>query len=271
MKRTFDFSPAWPLRGGYPDEMTYALVGAASQRYSELMKAGGTTLLEFLTNLPDLHTRVTVSPQSEYFGTERLVDFVRVNSWMDPDRLLKSLCQEVDRFSAGAGPSDDLTCLMIRIGPNLLESIRGHREIELRSDLYELPLIRQLVSDMITAYFPQTDETDVYRLELAVNEAASNIMRHAYEGRTDGWIRLACETGSDWIRFHLYHSGIPQRADAFWKVEELEEPQEGGMGMYLITSCCDRVDVSTDALGRHCVSLLRRLPVTFWNSSSKSS
>lgn len=66
----------------YPDEMTYSLVGAASEvlgltpdqvlvafgehwvlktaseSYGPMMKAGGKTLREFLVNLPNFHTRV---------------------------------------------------------------------------------------------------------------------------------------------------------------------------------------------------------------------
>lgn len=69
---------------GYPDAMTYQLVGAASEvlglpadkvlnafgewwilqtareGYGELMEAGGRTLPEFLVNLPNFHTRVTM-------------------------------------------------------------------------------------------------------------------------------------------------------------------------------------------------------------------
>jgi Haem-NO-binding len=67
---------------GYPDEMTYALVGAASEvlglpaeqiliafgehwvlktaahSYGPMMKSGGKSLKEFLVNLPNFHTRV---------------------------------------------------------------------------------------------------------------------------------------------------------------------------------------------------------------------
>lgn len=69
---------------GYPDEVTYRLVGAASEilsvpaaeilrsfgvhwvlqtaskGYRELMDAGGTTLGEFLQNLPSFHSRISL-------------------------------------------------------------------------------------------------------------------------------------------------------------------------------------------------------------------
>ncbi len=69
---------------GYPDAMTYALVGAASEvlkmpasdvlesfgkhwilktaqnGYGDMMAAGGKTLREFLVNLPDFHSRVSM-------------------------------------------------------------------------------------------------------------------------------------------------------------------------------------------------------------------
>lgn len=69
---------------GYPDELTYKLVGAASEvlgapaedilvafgehwvlktaakSYGPMMKSGGATLKEFLVNLPNFHTRVAM-------------------------------------------------------------------------------------------------------------------------------------------------------------------------------------------------------------------
>ncbi len=69
---------------GYPDAMTYSLVGAASEvlqtpapvileafgkhwilrtaqeGYGDMMAAGGKTLREFLVNLPDFHSRVSM-------------------------------------------------------------------------------------------------------------------------------------------------------------------------------------------------------------------
>jgi hypothetical protein len=69
---------------GYPDELTYALVGAASEElaipapellrafgvhwvletarksYGPLLDAGGTSLREFLVNLPSLHARISL-------------------------------------------------------------------------------------------------------------------------------------------------------------------------------------------------------------------
>jgi hypothetical protein len=59
---------------GYPDEITYKLVGAASEvmgtphwvlktaakSYGPMMKSGGSTLKEFLGNLPNFHTRVAM-------------------------------------------------------------------------------------------------------------------------------------------------------------------------------------------------------------------
>ena len=46
------------------------------------------------------------------------------------------------------------------------------------------------------------------QLELAVTEAASNIMRHAYQGRTDQPIQLVAEAFSDRIVIRLFHHGV---------------------------------------------------------------
>ena len=51
------------------------------------------------------------------------------------------------------------------------------------------------------------DEEGLSQLELAVTEAASNIMRHAYHGRTDQRIQVIADAFADRIVVRLWHRG----------------------------------------------------------------
>ena len=53
------------------------------------------------------------------------------------------------------------------------------------------------------------DADRVAEFELAVNEAASNIMKHAYHGRADQWIHLEAEAFPGQVVIRLHHLGDP--------------------------------------------------------------
>ncbi len=200
------------------------------------------------------------SKDGELFGVDRLTEFFSSHAHLEIRAQVEGLKRKLAGFLGGVGPADDLTCVIARIGEPLKEIVRGQRSLEFSSDLNELPIIRQFVSDLLDSYFLDADEVESYSLTLAVNEAVSNIIRHGYQSRKDGWIYLDGRVGEDWIGFRLYHKGTPLQQQRLDQVLPINEPQEGGMGLFLITSYCDEVTVSSDPEGVHCFSMLRKMP-----------
>src|SRR5262245_37676974 len=84
------------------------------------------------------------------------------------------------------------------------------QEIQIRSDLTRLREVRTFVRQFC-ASMPGAglDQDDVGALELAVTEAASNIMKHAYHGDQDRSIRVEAEALPGKIRLRLLHQGDP--------------------------------------------------------------
>lgn len=193
------------------------------------------------------------SPGGELFGHARLLEVVRSQAGSSPAAVAGAVASAVEAFAAPDAPRDDLVCLVVRVGLSLREPLRGHREIELRSDPQDLPLLRSVVRGALEDWFPEADEVEVYRLELAVDEAAANVMRYAYGGRKDGWLQLSVDAGEDFLRCRIHHLGLAVDPQA------LGEAQEDGLGMFLLTACCDEVTCSTDDQGRHCLEMRRRL------------
>jgi sigma-B regulation protein RsbU (phosphoserine phosphatase) len=76
---------------------------------------------------------------------------------------------------------------------------------------------------------------------VAVDEACANIIRHAYGGRTDGDIRLACSVEDDRIEFTLTDRGRAPQDVARLQPRSVEEVRPGGLGMHLIRSVMDEV------------------------------
>jgi anti-sigma regulatory factor (Ser/Thr protein kinase) len=100
------------------------------------------------------------------------------------------------------------------------------------------------------------DEDSAGALELAVNEAASNIMKHAYHGRTDQWIHLEGEAFLGRTLIRLHHLGDPFDPSKA-QPPVFDGSRESGFGVYLIMQSTDGVRYYRDERGRNCIELLK--------------
>jgi len=191
----------------------------------------------------------------ELFGVERLAECVRLNRDLEPEALVEAIRKTVFAFSESDQLSDDLTCVPIKVGEWQLPL--GHAEIEIRSDLKELRRAREFVR-AVCRDLPGAplDADSVAALELAVNEAASNIMKHAYHGRADQWIHLEAEAFPDHVLIRLHHLGDPCDPSAV-PPPAFDGSRESGFGIYLITKSVDDVRYYRDERGRNCIALVK--------------
>jgi PAS domain S-box-containing protein len=195
-------------------------------------------------------------PAGELFGAARLAACVRRHGAREPEALVEAIRQAVCRFAASDQLTDDLTCVAIKVEAKQLPLAQA--ELELRSDLSELRRARAFVRDVCSALPGTPLAADrVAELELAVNEATSNIMKHAYHGRTDQRIHLEAETFPDQVVIRLRHIGDPCDLSGI-PAPALDGSQESGFGLYLIKQSVDDVRYYCDARGRNCIALVKR-------------
>jgi anti-sigma regulatory factor (Ser/Thr protein kinase) len=192
----------------------------------------------------------------ELFGAERLAACVRSHGARDPEALVEAIRQAVCTFTESDQLTDDLTCVAIKVEARQLPLARA--ELELRSDLAELRRARAFVR-AVCSELPGTSlaADRVTELELAVNEATSNIIKHAYHGRTDQRIHLEAETFPDQVVIRLHHIGDPCDPSSV-APPVLDGSQESGFGLYLIKQSVDDVRYYCDARGRNCIALVKR-------------
>jgi anti-sigma regulatory factor (Ser/Thr protein kinase) len=191
----------------------------------------------------------------EFFGLERLTEFIRMNACLEPAILVDAIRKAVLAFSDSPRLSDDLTSVAIRIEekPVLL----GREEIEIRSDLKELGRAREFVRGFCSHLPGQPlGDAGVSELELAMNEAASNIMKHAYHGRSDQWIGLEAEAFPGSVSVRLHHLGEPFDPSAV-APPALDGSRDSGFGAYIINKSVDRARYYRDERGRNCVALTK--------------
>jgi sigma-B regulation protein RsbU (phosphoserine phosphatase) len=193
----------------------------------------------------------------ELFGLDRLAECVRTHRELEPDALVDAVRSAAVAFAGSDRPADDLTCVAVKVGDVPLPLARA--ELEIRSDLADLGRTRAFVRDFCRV-LPEglLDDDDVAGLELAVNEAASNIMKHAYHGRADQRIELDANAFPDRVSIRLHYLG-DSFDPASVRPPALNGTRESGFGIYLITRTVDEVRYSRDERGRNCVALVKVL------------
>ena len=94
-------------------------------------------------------------------------------------------------------------------------------------------------------------------LVLGVDEACSNIIRHAYGPASAHPISLSCERNASGVCFRLRDFGAPVDPAQFNR-RPLEQVEPGGLGLYLIEHIFDEVVYNPQPLGTELV-LVKRL------------
>ncbi len=195
------------------------------------------------------------NPAGELFGADRLMACVRMNGDLAPDALVDAIRTAVVAFAGSDRLTDDLTCVAVEVGERRRPLARA--ELEIRSDLRDLSRAREFVRTFCrTLPGSPLDEDHVAELELAVNEAASNIMKHAYHGRTDQRIQLEAEAFPDHVAVRLHHLGDSFDPSAV-PPPSFDGSRESGFGVYLITKSVDDVRYSRDERGGNCIALVK--------------
>ena len=102
--------------------------------------------------------------------------------------------------------------------------------------------IREFVGDI--ARQGGFGDKDVYNIQLATDEAASNIIEHAYEGITDGVLDLSCGMDTAAITIILIDYGMPFDPSVIPMPDlkaDLSERKIGGLGIFLMRKLMDEV------------------------------
>lgn len=123
------------------------------------------------------------------------------------------------------------------------------QQLTVSSALQDLPLVINFVRQCCRA--AGLNEDSCFACELAADEACSNIMEHAYAGRSDGVIHVACWLAdqSFMLRFHDYgRSFDPARVQKPVLEGDLVSRPIGKLGMHIMRSLMDDVRYEFDAV-----------------------
>jgi serine/threonine-protein kinase RsbW len=106
------------------------------------------------------------------------------------------------------------------------------------------------------------DERGVSAVELAVDEACSNIIEHAYQGIEPGDIECTCDAQADSLRIMIRDHGKPFDPNALQEPDlqaSLEDRPLGGLGVFLMRNLMDSVRFEPLGQAGNLVTMVRRL------------
>ena len=125
-----------------------------------------------------------------------------------------------------------------------------HHELTISNDLAYLSQVRELVSRGVRegAFPPQY----VNRLQIAVDEAVTNIVEHGYAGQQRGkgsiWITL--DVSRDRFRIEIADNGVTFDPSVLSDVDIVQHAaagSSGGLGVFLMRKIMDVVDYRYEA------------------------
>jgi serine phosphatase RsbU (regulator of sigma subunit)/anti-sigma regulatory factor (Ser/Thr protein kinase) len=199
----------------------------------------------------------------ELFGSERLQRCVEDHRRLPPADLVESVRRAIVAHCQSDRLADDVTIVAVRVeevGPPMLQA-----EMTINSDLRQLHEVREFVRSFCGRLpLALLDQDSVDALELAVNEAASNIMKHAYFGQTDRQIHIEAEAYKGRVAISLHHQGRPFSPDPS-SLPSLDVPRESGFGLYMLSQCVDEIHYCEDGRGGNCILLTKLSPKQFTN------
>ncbi len=165
--------------------------------------------------------------------------------------------EAVRQHVKAAPQSDDLTMLCIRyLGrPDQVSD----RHLILHNDIQQIPQLADFVETI--AEESGLSQPLAMSLNLALEEAVTNVIVYAYPPETDGLVDIEAVLHKDRIHFIISDSGQPFDPTQVEVVDinlPLEERPIGGLGIHLVRSIMD--EVSYERVGdKNILHLLKRL------------
>lgn len=102
---------------------------------------------------------------------------------------------------------------------------------------------------------------EMYAIQLAADEACSNVIEHAYADIPDGVIEITCEVKDGQITIVVHDHGKEFDISSVRKPNlsrDLSEREVGGLGVYLIHRLMDEVHFSSSKETGNTLTMIKR-------------
>ena len=167
---------------------------------------------------------------------------------------LKTMQEKVERFVGKAPQSDDLTMLFIHyLGTGKMD------HLTLKNDISQISLLAGFMDKV--AEENGLDPGLAMKINLALEEAATNVIMYAYPKGTEGEVDLGASRQGGNLIFTLSDTGVPFDPTVAPEADisaSLENRPIGGLGIHLVRSIMDNVSYKR-AEGRNVLTMTKHI------------
>lgn len=118
--------------------------------------------------------------------------------------------------------------------------------INVSSSTEHLREVREFVQNFVQQF--DVNKKNLDEIILAVDEAYTNIIKHAYNNDPNHTVKIELGTSTDTLWVRLSDTGHHFNADEYHPpdlLKRIKNKQRGGMGVYLINKLMDSVEYSS--------------------------
>ena len=151
------------------------------------------------------------------------------------------LLDDVASFVGDAERSDDLTLLLIRY-PGAAKALVALRSLTLGNDIRQIPKLADFILSI--AEEKHLGQSLSMNINLALEEAVTNVMMYAYPKGTEGTVSIDALLKDKSLEFTVSDSGVAFDPTAAADVDiqkDLKDRPIGGLGIYLVKKIMDEV------------------------------
>jgi serine/threonine-protein kinase RsbW len=121
------------------------------------------------------------------------------------------------------------------------------------------------ICDLVTDQATQAgfDDSAVYAIQTAVDEACSNIIEHAYQGEDRGDIEVAISSDTNCLTIQLIDKGRPFDPTSIREPDiqaSLEERENHGLGLFFMQKLMDRIHFEFSEDTGNVLTMVKCLP-----------